>query len=348
GPAALLGFAEQFSGRFTTVHEFGHQYFQGLLASNEFNQPWLDEGINTTSNMLVMYDWHPEDPWVAKIGNQKLTIDDSVRMALLGAITLDAVDRQVDTYRAFNPNYGVTVYRKTAALMLTLRNLVGHKVFDKALRAYADSFRFRHPTGKDLTDKLVATIGQRVTLAKAKLHDDDPEHPESQPEVVLDVQAYLDQALQTVDVVDYKLRTLKIRRIAGNHGWHRDDADALVGGEAPEDLGLRVAQLDDDVIETLVVVDRKGGFPVPVELEVEFEDGSTERRTWDGKAEYRAFLFPGKRAVRATLDPDKKLLLEAHTLDNTRTRKRTDDGLSAAVRDTTELAQLLVIGGMGL
>jgi hypothetical protein len=30
-----------------TVHEFGHAYFMGILASNEFEEPWLDEGVNT-------------------------------------------------------------------------------------------------------------------------------------------------------------------------------------------------------------------------------------------------------------------------------------------------------------
>ncbi len=30
-----------------TVHEFGHQYFQGMVASNEFEQAWLDEGLTT-------------------------------------------------------------------------------------------------------------------------------------------------------------------------------------------------------------------------------------------------------------------------------------------------------------
>ncbi|MGE5048725.1 MAG: M1 family metallopeptidase, partial [Deltaproteobacteria bacterium] len=32
--------------RFVTVHEFGHGYFMGLLASNEFEEPFLDEGLN--------------------------------------------------------------------------------------------------------------------------------------------------------------------------------------------------------------------------------------------------------------------------------------------------------------
>ena len=30
-----------------TIHEFGHAYFMGILASNEFEEPWLDEGVNS-------------------------------------------------------------------------------------------------------------------------------------------------------------------------------------------------------------------------------------------------------------------------------------------------------------
>jgi hypothetical protein len=30
-----------------TVHEFGHQFWYGLSANNEFEESWLDEGINT-------------------------------------------------------------------------------------------------------------------------------------------------------------------------------------------------------------------------------------------------------------------------------------------------------------
>ena len=44
---------ERVSGVYTTIHEFGHQYFQGLLASKEHTEPWLDEGVNSFSNYYV-------------------------------------------------------------------------------------------------------------------------------------------------------------------------------------------------------------------------------------------------------------------------------------------------------
>ena len=36
------------------VHEFGHQFWYGLVANNEFEESWLDEGFNTYSTGKVL------------------------------------------------------------------------------------------------------------------------------------------------------------------------------------------------------------------------------------------------------------------------------------------------------
>ena len=36
------------------AHEFGHQYWYGMVATNEFEDPWLDEGINSYVEAKVM------------------------------------------------------------------------------------------------------------------------------------------------------------------------------------------------------------------------------------------------------------------------------------------------------
>src|SRR5262249_35104317 len=40
----------------TVVHEFGHQYWQGMVATNEFEEAWLDEGINSYSEVKALAD----------------------------------------------------------------------------------------------------------------------------------------------------------------------------------------------------------------------------------------------------------------------------------------------------
>ncbi|MCA9692627.1 MAG: M1 family metallopeptidase [Myxococcales bacterium] len=337
---ALVGFEERVSGRFTTIHEFGHQYFQGLLASDEHRQPWLDEGMNTLSNVLVVLDSEP-DPWAARLGNQLFYLEDLIRAAVGGRSDLDPVDASSDTYRAVNDNYGTTVYRKTAALMLTLRNLVGHAAFDQALRTYADRFRFRHPRGEDLVRTLVEGLGERRQVTPAN---------DGGPGVLLDVRDYLTQGLATVDRVDFRVDAIKHRRAQGQHGWHRDEHGVLIGGDAPEDAGASVATLDDAAVEGVVAVVREGEFRVPVVLEVEFKDGTRERKTWDGQDRYVIYTWPGRRLVSATVDPDGLLVLESNVLNNTQRvgEAKRDDGLTAPVGDAVEALELAILGGMAL
>ncbi|MCZ6650359.1 MAG: hypothetical protein O7D35_06785 [Acidobacteria bacterium] len=46
--------AARLSPERVTIHEFGHQYWYGLVASNEFEEAWLDEGINTYTTGRVL------------------------------------------------------------------------------------------------------------------------------------------------------------------------------------------------------------------------------------------------------------------------------------------------------
>ena len=112
------------------------------------------------------------------------------------------------------------------------------------------------------------------------------------------------------------------------------DASADLGAPLGNRPGLRSA---------LVVVHRVGEFKVPVELEVEFADDTTERMLWDGQGRYEIFTWPGRRLRSARLDPDSKLLLEAHRLDNHRAAAacRTLSGPSPPATNTRRSAAIL-------
>jgi hypothetical protein len=40
------------------VHEFGHNYFMGMLATNEFEEAWMDEGFNTYYETRIMDNYY--------------------------------------------------------------------------------------------------------------------------------------------------------------------------------------------------------------------------------------------------------------------------------------------------
>jgi len=337
----VIGLDERLSGVMTTVHEFGHQYFQGLLASDEFREPWLDEGMNTFSNGMVFEDWIGPSGWVVRLGDQAVAHPEVVRLSLLRGADLDPVASPADAYLAVNRGYGTIVYQKTAALMLTLRALAGNDAFDDALRAYALRWRFRHPEEQDLTAALVEGLGPTLTFPSGS----------PAPPVHMSVADFLDQALHGTESVDFALARVDNRRRLGDAGWHRDEHGALVGSDdPPKDQQKPARELDDAAIEGIVVVERRGGFRVPVELEIETTAGAVERLTWDGQGRYHVFTFPGRRLRRAELDPDHKLALEARRLDNLRYAPGEDPpaALADALGQTSEAVSLAILGGLAL
>ena len=188
---------------------------------------------------------------------------------------------------------------------------------------------------------LIEAIGRHVPLAEAH-----PEVPGSGP-VSLDVQAVLDQGLRTAREVDFSLRQVTNRPLPGDTGWHRDETGTLVGGAAPPRVPL--AELPDSRIEGLIVVQRKGDFEIPVEVEVEFADGERTRVVWDGRARHTVLRFAGRRVVRATLDPDRKLLLELERLGNNRWAPGHEerDPIARSMAGFGQAAALALLGGIG-
>ena len=205
---------ERMSGIGTTVHEFGHQYFQGLFASREHLEPWLDEGLNTTSNILAAMDQLGEDPWIVRILNQKIFLRDLIRSDFPRRGELQPIARPASAFSRLVGNYGDTVYGKVAAVMLTLRNLAGPAAFDRAFRDYCDQARFRHPRGEDFEDALLARMGEKVSVAIA---GDTP--------VEVDLLHYFDQALRTTKQVDFAVFRIANRprggrcRLASRARW---------------------------------------------------------------------------------------------------------------------------------
>lgn len=368
---------ERVSGLFTTVHEFGHQYFQGLFASNEHAQPWLDEGMNTTSNMLVFWDAYGEDPWILELLGHSITTKDLVSLSLLQAGERDRIDQPADRFDPLVESYGSVTYQKTAAVMLTLRELCGREPWDRALARYAEAARFAHPSGALLERILIETIGGehgRLALVGAG----------GPGTVWLDVRDYLDQGLREAGVADFRLLRVGNRRRLGTTGWRRFaesealppeppmvaiEAERIVAtlfGRAPnqgprgwtleragDDWDQPIAKLDVDAVEGFVVVQRRSSFRVPVEVLVEFADGERVTVIWDGRADHHSFEFPGRRVKRAIVDPSYKLLIEPRKLDNAAWAKELrdkqgDESLTRWIGDVSEAANLAALGALGI
>lgn len=335
-PVRALGFDHRLGGQLTTIHEFGHQYFQGLLASDEFSQPWLDEGLDTFSNLLVYLDWYGDEtgdgPWIVRLAGHPLSLYDGVRLQLRRAGSLQPVDQPADHFTPLVGVYGTVTYRKTAAALLTLRRMAGPAAFDAGMRTYAERFAFGHPTGADLEATLGRALGTEVVLG----------HTEAGRPITLSVPRFFDQALRGTAVLDFQVHRVGHQPRIGDTGWQRDEHGGLVGGDAP--LPEHPAEgLADEELEAHVVVHRAGSFVIPVTIEVEFDDGTRERVLWDGTGRYRVLRFVGRRVRWARIDPDRHLVLESRRYDNIRyaphhTPKLTVDDALGRLSEASALA----------
>lgn len=144
---------------YVTVHEFGHQYFYGLFASNENRWPFLDEGLCEYATARVMQDLYGpagntlDLPWLApRLGPFAQSAASSAAITAPVPVTTAAPD-----YATYG-RYGSHVYARTTSVLRTVERVAGAARFEAAMRAYAEAARFRHPTPDTLFDVLGAGL----------------------------------------------------------------------------------------------------------------------------------------------------------------------------------------------
>ncbi len=274
----------------TVAHEYAHQYFYGMLASNEFEEAWLDEGFARYSEIRFMAETVGDaHPLVSIFGFPVLLRSVALHPPLDTQLrTFGSVSRDFLTasWKFEGPaTYGL-VYGKTALALSTLEREVGTPVMDRLLRAYVDAWRFRHPTTEDLLSVVGRVAGARWSV-------------------------FLRRALFSAGTVDYAVASAATRPAEPPAGWI-ETAGRSVEAAPPRERRPRA-------FETDVVIERRGDVALPVEIRLEFEGKKSYDTVWDGEARWiRLHVDAGPKLVRALVDPREKLLLDADRNNNGR------------------------------
>ncbi len=139
---------------FVINHEVGHNWFQGILGSNERTHPWMDEGMNTYYDnrySLQQYGNTNLDilPSKRKFINNRLPED--IQQTLLQTIIGVKKDQPIETVsEKFNLlNYNSIAYTKTGAWMKQLEAELGKPLFDSCMKEYYRRWQFKHPYPED-------------------------------------------------------------------------------------------------------------------------------------------------------------------------------------------------------
>ncbi len=294
------------------IHEFGHGYWYGLTANNEFEEAWLDEGINTYSTGEVAAAAYGRGMFSASLFGFPLTKLFNFpqyydwELNRFGAIMIAERDPITTFSWLFSSrmSYGLNVYQRAAACLCTLERFLGEDRMLQVLGTFQLRFRFAHPRTQDFIDVVNEVAGRDLTW-------------------------FFEEFFFSTHNLDYGVASLRsdekkavARGIFDIEGKKAEITTAMAkkkeNGKADKS---ETEKKEEKMYVTRVMVRRYGEARLrddaQVKLRVLFEDGSEEVRFWDGRARWEKFTFEKpSRAERAEIDPDFIWLIDANLSNN--------------------------------
>ena len=161
------------ANRQVIVHEVGHNWFYGILGTNERAHPWMDESINNYYESRSTYQskiaTHPSLGMALKGGSFSM---DNIAGSSFGLLELQyLVSARNNTDQAAtisseeftDLNYGTIIYSKASLAFLQLQRYLGDDVFDNMMRSYYAKWKFKHPLPNDFRQHAEAFTGKNLS-----------------------------------------------------------------------------------------------------------------------------------------------------------------------------------------
>lgn len=152
------------------VHEVGHNWFYGILGSNERVHGWMDEGLNTLNEMRYMYTKYPKNTYLSNMilngrfhfGNLSHYDSGDFSYRIVAGM---GEDQPIETHSAdfSSANYGIIMYMKTGLVFNYLKEYLGDSLFDQCMQAYYNEWSFKHPQPEDLRATLERVSGKDLS-----------------------------------------------------------------------------------------------------------------------------------------------------------------------------------------
>jgi hypothetical protein len=178
----------------TITHEVGHNWFYGILANNERDFPWMDEGLNSFYEMRYVRAKYPfrklseylgRDSTFKILGAGKIPYwkEKETAYYLTARARQDQpINTASDDLTSFN--YGCITYEKSAVAFDYLMSYMGEDNFDKAMRFYFEKFKFQHAYVSNLQKTLSHFNGTELDW-------------------------FFDHIINSTDKIDYKMKRIK-------------------------------------------------------------------------------------------------------------------------------------------
>jgi peptidase M1-like protein len=298
------------------VHEFGHQFWYGLVGNNEFEEAWLDEGFNSYSTTKVLEKAYPPGEMYERVAGVPYPAAAWTHMTApaypwfgVGSVPLGQYFERVPMVQMYarsgrgywqraqadameryawldmdGQSYGVQAYAKPEVTLLTLEALLGGQ-WPKIIRTYHQRYRFKHPDAIDFMNTVNEVSGR-------------------------DMKWFFDQTVYGTGMLDYEVSVTTDKAKPKEGLFDQGGKPAYVGAPRGKDND---GKDKDSEKESEVLVRRLGEMQFPVTVHVRFEDGTEKLERWDGQYRWTKFKYGGRAKVAsAVIDQDFNWKLQVH------------------------------------
>ncbi len=274
----------------TTIHEFGHAYFMGILASNEFEEPWIDEGMNSYWEQRIVDHHYGDGYGLIRLPFIKMSDSDQGRLGYITSPSRSISTNDLPSWLYPHGTYGMMSYDKAAAWLHTLEGLIGTETMDKLFREYYRRWAFRHPSGRDFISVVNDVVRE--------------EHGDRFGE---NMDWFFEQVLYGNEICDYRVAGVTSHKIKSYSGVVEGDSVTYT----------RSDRTSDTLYISRVSIERLGGVSLPAEVLIGFDDGKELLERWDGKESYKDYEYTGAtRVIWVKLDPDDKIDIDVDRINN--------------------------------
>ena len=271
------------------AHEFIHQYFMQLVATNETEDPWMDEGITTYYECRMIDNYYGEKEAAIDVAGIKCGNTEYNRYELIKAKDTYVAPGKYKSWEYPGRSYGNVAYNKMGSILNTLEALMETEHFDACMKLYFESWKFRHPGPKDFVD----------IFNKYALNNLSEKFPNG-------LDNYFEQTLFNDRNCDYSVQGFSSRKSIGRNGIYNI-----------EEPCISEASSNSDVFVNEIYLRRDGSISLPVELKMSFEDGTNKTMIWENKLFEKKIQFESNsKMISAVLDPDFKIDLDYNRINN--------------------------------
>ena len=279
-----------------TIHEFGHNYFMGILATNESEEAWMDEGMNTYFESRIMDHVYGEN--TSFVGFKKFHFGDKEnhRLSYTRLAYPKIAESTRPSWKFEHGGYGSMSYNKPATMFTTLERLVGEETNEEIWKTYFKKWKFKHPSGRDF----INVVNEVVTKNHGTGFGEN-------------MNWFFDQTLYGSEVCDYKLLRIRNNELTPPKGIDDTGGNKLI---------YKKTEYENIIYKSSVVIHRLGEVVMPQEVLIHFEDGEEITETWDGKNRTKEFSYEKpEKIIWAIIDPENKIMLDINLQNNSRAVK---------------------------